>query len=134
MSRYADLSPSSQYASQSATARSSRAKRNEIEGPREFADADGEETGEAPAERPRFKKPRTDVEAPAVESVLASYSRPKGPPADARRSFGEKKDTRGRKWEVSGRPRPGAALAMAKRENVAIVSGGVTGKKITFDD
>lgn len=40
-------------------------------------------------------------------------------------------DKRGRKWETSGRPRPGAALAMAKRENVAIVEG--AGQKINFD-
>lgn len=40
-------------------------------------------------------------------------------------------DKRGKKWESSGRPRPGAALAMAKRENVAIVEG--AGQKITFD-
>ncbi|WWD20742.1 hypothetical protein CI109_105218 [Kwoniella shandongensis] len=40
-------------------------------------------------------------------------------------------DQRGKKWEATGRPRPGAALAMAKRENVAIVEG--TGEKITFD-
>lgn len=40
-------------------------------------------------------------------------------------------DKRGKKWETSGRPRPGAALAMAKRENVAIVEG--AGQKITFD-
>ncbi len=107
----------------------------EIDGPIESGDAEGGDADQTPAERPRFKKPRTDNDAQPAESVLASYSRPKGPPADARRSFGaEKKDTRGRKWEVSGRPRPGAALAMAKRENVAIVAGGVTGKKITFDD
>jgi hypothetical protein len=36
----------------------------------------------------------------------------------------------GKKWEVAGRPRPGAALAMAKRENVSIVVS--QGKKITF--
>ncbi|WVO17509.1 hypothetical protein L204_105202 [Cryptococcus depauperatus] len=40
-------------------------------------------------------------------------------------------DKRGRKWEVSGRPRPGAALAMAKREQVGIVEA--TGTKVTFD-
>ncbi|OCF33678.1 RNA-binding protein rnp24 [Kwoniella heveanensis BCC8398] len=43
----------------------------------------------------------------------------------------KRNDKRGKKWEVTGRPRPGAALAMAKRENVAIVEG--AGKKITFD-
>ncbi|WVW80793.1 hypothetical protein I302_102780 [Kwoniella bestiolae CBS 10118] len=43
----------------------------------------------------------------------------------------KKNDKRGKKWEVTGRPRPGAALAMAKRENVGIVEG--EGKKITFD-
>ena len=40
-------------------------------------------------------------------------------------------DKRGKKWETSGRPRPGAALAMAKRENVAIVAP--QGQKISFD-
>jgi hypothetical protein len=42
----------------------------------------------------------------------------------------EKKDPRGKKWETAGRPKPGAALMMAKRESVAIVAG--QGKKITF--
>jgi len=41
-------------------------------------------------------------------------------------------DKRGKKWEAAGRPRPGAALAMAKREKVAIVEG--TGEKIVFDE
>lgn len=40
-------------------------------------------------------------------------------------------DVRGKKWEAAGRPRPGAALAMAKREKVAIVEG--QGNKIVFD-
>jgi RNA recognition motif-containing protein len=44
---------------------------------------------------------------------------------------GEHKDTRGKKWEASGRTAPGAALAAAKREKVGIVEG--TGSKITFD-
>jgi hypothetical protein len=47
------------------------------------------------------------------------------------RPLGKKKDMRGKKWEAAGRPRPGAALAMAKREKVGIVAG--EGKKITFD-
>lgn len=42
-----------------------------------------------------------------------------------------KTDTRGKKWEATGRPRPGAALAMAKREKVGIVEG--EGQKIVFD-
>lgn len=42
-----------------------------------------------------------------------------------------KQDKRGKKWESSGRPRPGAALAMAKREQVGIVPG--QGQKISFD-
>lgn len=37
---------------------------------------------------------------------------------------------KGQKWKQTGRPRPGAALAMAKRENIAIVEG--QGKKIVF--
>jgi hypothetical protein len=122
----------SQYASQSATLRSSRAKRVELEGPSEATEdaehaADTAESSEAP----RAKRPRPSDADEAGTSVLAAYSRPKGPPVEAKRF--EKKDTRGRKWEVSGRPRPGAALAMAKRENVAIVEGGAKGKKITFD-
>lgn len=44
---------------------------------------------------------------------------------------GERRDKRGKKWETSGRPRPGAALAMAKREKVGIVAG--QGQKISFD-
>lgn len=43
----------------------------------------------------------------------------------------DKRDKRGKKWESTGRPRPGAALAMAKRENVGIVES--AGSKITFD-
>lgn len=35
------------------------------------------------------------------------------------------------KWEKAGRQRPGAALAMAKRENVGIVES--QGTKVTFD-
>lgn len=42
-----------------------------------------------------------------------------------------KGDKRGKKWESTGRPRPGAALAMAKREKVGIVES--AGSKITFD-
>ena len=42
-----------------------------------------------------------------------------------------KNDQRGKKWEAAGRPRPGAALAMAKREKVGIVEA--QGNKITFD-
>jgi hypothetical protein len=42
-----------------------------------------------------------------------------------------KGDQRGKKWESAGRPRPGAALAMAKREKVGIVEA--QGSKITFD-
>lgn len=43
----------------------------------------------------------------------------------------QKKDQRGKRWEATGRPRPGAALAMAKREKVGIVKG--EGEKIVFD-
>ncbi|KAK1923126.1 RNA-binding protein rnp24 [Papiliotrema laurentii] len=42
-----------------------------------------------------------------------------------------KKDQRGKRWEATGRPRPGAALAMAKREKVGIVKA--EGAKIVFD-
>ena len=41
------------------------------------------------------------------------------------------KDERGKKWQATGRPRPGAALAMAKREKVGIVKA--EGAKIVFD-
>ena len=43
----------------------------------------------------------------------------------------KKPDQRGKKWEATGRPRPGAALAMAKREKVGIVEA--QGAKIVFD-
>lgn len=43
----------------------------------------------------------------------------------------KREDVRGKKWQAAGRPRPGAALAMAKRERVGIVPG--EGKKISFD-
>ncbi|WVF68213.1 hypothetical protein IAT40_002978 [Kwoniella sp. CBS 6097] len=82
-------------------------------------------------------KPRTDAPKPRK-----FYNAPDGEDAgDAAAAAGlggegqadepKRNDKRGKKWEVTGRPRPGAALAMAKRENVAIVEG--AGKKITFD-
>jgi hypothetical protein len=58
--------------------------------------------------------------------------RPKGAEDTPQAAGGKKGDQRGKKWEATGRPRPGAALAMAKREKVGIVEGG-GGQKITFD-
>lgn len=56
-----------------------------------------------------------------------------GVPAETQRTQAveRKGDQRGKKWEAAGRPRPGAALAMAKREKVGIVEG--QGEKIVFD-
>lgn len=54
-----------------------------------------------------------------------------GEEGERRREPSDKRDKRGKKWESTGRPRPGAALAMAKRENVGIVES--SGSKITFD-
>lgn len=52
-------------------------------------------------------------------------------PATSKQERGPRGDgKRGKKWEATGRPRPGAALAMAKREKVGIVES--QGKKIVF--
>ncbi|KAJ9110064.1 hypothetical protein QFC19_001734 [Naganishia cerealis] len=66
------------------------------------------------------------------EEGAAAPSRPSGRYFDksAPAEGEEKKEARGKKWETAGRPKPGAALMMAKRESVAIVAG--QGKKITF--
>ena len=60
----------------------------------------------------------------AEDNAAQGESREYVPPA-------QKKDQRGKRWEATGRPRPGAALAMAKREKVGIVKG--EGEKIVFD-
>ncbi|OWZ59718.1 hypothetical protein LQV05_000677 [Cryptococcus neoformans] len=69
------------------------------------------------------------------EKTKEKYSKPRGGPGvddeSTEKTAEDSGDRRGKKWETSGRPRPGAALAMAKRENVAIVEG--AGQKITFD-
>lgn len=69
------------------------------------------------------------------EKTKEKYSKPRGGPGvddeSSEKTAEDSGDRRGKKWETSGRPRPGAALAMAKRENVAIVEG--AGQKITFD-
>ncbi len=121
--------------------RSSRAKRVAHEGPRDGETAEGGEDADDSTRKPFARRPRPDGDAAEPASVLSNYTRSKGGPRDgerpARPSFGgsgkdRSNDTRGRKWEAAGRPRPGAALAMAKRENVAIVAG-AGGKKTTFD-
>ncbi|WVR08629.1 hypothetical protein IAU60_005685 [Kwoniella sp. DSM 27419] len=75
-------------------------------------------------------KPRKFYESqPAGESDLGAGT--EGGEVAGDDAAPKRNDKRGKKWEVTGRPRPGAALAMAKRENVAIVEG--AGSKITFD-
>ncbi|KAJ9119156.1 hypothetical protein QFC22_003647 [Naganishia vaughanmartiniae] len=91
-----------QYASEGATKRSLPASQRNRPPP-------GEEGAEGAAPRPTGRY--FDKSAPAAEGE-------------------EKKDARGKKWETAGRPKPGAALMMAKRESVAIVAG--QGKKTTF--
>ena len=66
------------------------------------------------AEAPR-RKPKDEVEEEAGTSLKTERVG----------------DQRGKKWQAAGRPRPGAALAIAKREKVGIVEG--RGEKIVFD-
>ncbi|WVQ95640.1 hypothetical protein IAU59_002738 [Kwoniella sp. CBS 9459] len=87
---------------------------------------------DAPKPRKFYNAPDADAGADGEAADAGAGAGPGG----AGRGAGEgdepkRNDKRGKKWEVTGRPRPGAALAMAKRENVAIVEG--AGQKITFD-
>lgn len=73
-------------------------------------------------------------EAAAAARIAAMVSGGGGGGDDSRGGYGgkpEKVDKRGKKWESTGRPRPGAALAMAQREKVGIVES--AGTKVTFD-
>nr|XP_018259767.1 RNA-binding protein rnp24 [Kwoniella dejecticola CBS 10117]OBR81925.1 RNA-binding protein rnp24 [Kwoniella dejecticola CBS 10117] len=77
-------------------------------------------------------KPKSDKPRKFYESTNTGEAGEGEGDVEAGSEVAEKKnDKRGKKWEVTGRPRPGAALAMAKRENVGIVEG--SGSKITFD-
>jgi hypothetical protein len=71
-------------------------------------------------------------------AAAAEHASSGGAPGDRKRSApnegGERRAGRPAKlakWEQSGRQAPGAALAMAKRENVGIVES--QGKKVVFD-
>lgn len=103
-----------QYASQDATKRSmSAARRSQLDRPEGEQAAGGTGASASAGSGPRFRAGAGgDANAPA-KSRGTNDSR--------------------QKWEQKGRAAPGAALAMAKRQNVAIVEGGAAGKKITFD-
>lgn len=99
-----------QFASESATSRAGRGKKA-------AAGGGGKKVRPGKQERDRQK---------------GRYFNAEGAGEGAGESTAEKKgDVRGKKWEASGRPRPGAALAMAQREKVGIVES--QGNKITFD-
>ncbi|ORX40994.1 hypothetical protein BD324DRAFT_678396 [Kockovaella imperatae] len=76
-----------------------------------------------------------DIQPRPRPVVVEAESRPmtEGPDTyvDRPERSERKNDKRGKKWEATGRPKPGAALAMAKREKVGIVEA--KGEKITFD-
>ncbi|WRT70733.1 uncharacterized protein IL334_007731 [Kwoniella shivajii] len=78
-------------------------------------------------------KPKTDKPKRFYESTNAEGEAPaaQGNDGEGVPAPEKKNDKRGKKWEVSGRTAPGAALAMAKRQNVGILEG--AGEKITFD-
>ncbi|WWC72616.1 uncharacterized protein I206_106578 [Kwoniella pini CBS 10737] len=76
-------------------------------------------------------KPQTDKPRKFYENTNQAAEGDQGDAEGEGEVVEKKNDKRGKKWEVTGRPRPGAALAMAKRENVGIVEG--SGQKITFD-
>lgn len=126
-----------QYASQEATKRAGgkrkrdddarpakrqhREHREHRERPPRYFEGNGEAES-APAHAPTqdFKS-----EAAAQARIAAMVS---GGGGEER---SEKRDKRGMKWESTGRPRPGAGLAMAKKQKVGIVES--AGSKITFD-
>ncbi|EJT49852.1 RNA-binding protein rnp24 [Trichosporon asahii var. asahii CBS 2479] len=99
-----------QFASESATSRAGRGKKA-------AAGGGGKKVRPGKQERDRQKGRYFNAEG-AGEAAGESTAEKKG-------------DVRGKKWEASGRPRPGAALAMAQREKVGIVES--QGNKITFD-
>ncbi|ORY31218.1 hypothetical protein BCR39DRAFT_526969 [Naematelia encephala] len=111
-----------QYASESATKRSGGgAKKPPVDAGR-------------PGKRPRPSQAGDDHTHAAEDSAPANKESSQAPFDEAESSAKRSKpvgDVRGKKWEATGRPRPGAALAMAKREKVGIVEG--KGEKITFD-
>ncbi|KLT44649.1 hypothetical protein CC85DRAFT_307043 [Cutaneotrichosporon oleaginosum] len=131
-----------QYASQEATKRAG-GKRNRDDArpgpakfqrreraPRYFENGDGEH---ASAPVPTSAPAHTDFksEAAAQARIAAMVSGEGGGESGGGDERRDKRDKRGKKWESTGRPRPGAALMMAKREKVGIVES--AGSKITFD-
>lgn len=133
-----------QYASQEATKRAG-GKRNggaksdphkrerQARAPRYFENnGDGEQDGGYEA-RSAATPAQTDFksEAAAQARIAAMVAGGGGGDDEPRREPSDKRDKRGKKWESTGRPRPGAALAMAKREKVGIVES--AGTKVTFD-
>lgn len=124
-----------QYAGEDATRRSGGSKRK-TEGDvpiqaRRPGKAERNGNGPTPSDRPKRVQPTADAStdmdiATAVVDVI-----PEMVEEVPRKRTKTSSDQRGKKWEAAGRPRPGAALAMAKREKVGIVEA--TGTKVTFD-
>ncbi|KAL7422841.1 Nucleolar protein 13 [Cryptotrichosporon argae] len=98
---------------------------------------DGDDAGEADAERHVHVRKQTDRDLVSVVLGGNGGGAGEGGAAPERKAWaeraggGDRADKRGKKWESTGRPRPGAALAMAKREKVGIVES--SGSKIVFD-
>jgi hypothetical protein len=126
-----------QYASQEATKRAGGkrnrggdgerpAKFQRRERPQRYFEGNGDaESAPAPASAPA----QTDFKSEAAaQARIAAMVSGEGGGGEER---SDKRDKRGKKWESTGRPRPGAALMMAKREKVGIVES--AGSKITFD-
>lgn len=109
-----------QFASESATSRAGRGKKA-------AAGGTGKKVRPGKEERNRQKGRYFTTEG---GEGTAGEGQGEGAGAAAGGSGG-RKDVRGKKWEATGRPRPGAALAMAQREKVGIVES--QGNKITFD-
>ncbi|KAK8850560.1 hypothetical protein IAR55_004478 [Kwoniella newhampshirensis] len=117
-----------EFASEEAAKRSGGRPKPRLDNPKPrrafHQNGDGDDAGAGAGSGERRFAPRRD--APPHHSVEGGDEE-----GERERKPKREGDQRGKKWEATGRPRPGAALAMAKRENVAIVEG--SGQKITFD-
>lgn len=105
-----------QFASESATSRAGRGKKAAAGGGKKIR----------PGKQERNRQKHRAEGGDGGEGGAANGGDGQGEGARERKG-----DVRGKKWESAGRPRPGAALAMAQREKVGIVES--QGAKITFD-
>lgn len=89
-------------------------------------DGDGVREDRRVARTPKVEAGRQDVTVPDAEPEMSHGT---APPMPIARDHGARGDGAGYRG-VKGRSKPGAALAMAKRESAAIVAS--KGQKITF--